>query len=115
MDFCNFFVIFLGPPLCMGGFFRFYGFFGAPGKVAKRVLRFCMVFLGPLVRWQKYFKTFFGMPGYLPDMGFYDFKSFFGACGCDAPTYLNFFGYNMIQYLANCRKNWEGFCASWLC
>ena len=61
--------IFLGPPFVWGGFV-FYGFFGAPGKVAKRFLRFCMVFLGPLVRWQKYFKTFFSMPGYLPDMGF---------------------------------------------
>ena len=62
--------IFFGSPLCMGGFLDFMVFFGAPGKVAKRFLKFCKVFLGPLVRWQKCFKSFFGMPGYLPDMGF---------------------------------------------
>ena len=54
----------------MGGFLDFMVFFGAPGKVAKRFLKFCKVFLGPLVWWQKCFKSFFGMPGYLPDMGF---------------------------------------------
>ena len=62
--------IFLGPPFVWGGFLDFMVFFGAPGKVAKRFLKFCKVFLGPLVRWQKCFKSFFGMPGYLPDMGF---------------------------------------------
>ena len=77
-----------------GGVFRFYGFFGAPGKVAKRFLKFCKVFLGPLVRWQKYFKTFFGMPGYLPDMGFLILRIFLVHVGAMHPHTLIF----LIQY-----------------
>ena len=75
-----------------GGVFRFYGFFGAPGKVAKRFLKFCKVFLGPLVRWQKCFKSFFWYARLFARHGFLIFKSFFGVCECNAPTYVDIFG-----------------------
>ena len=57
-------------------------------------MKFCMVFLGPLVRWQKYFKTFFGMPGYLPDMGFLILRIFLVHVGAMHPHTLIF----LIQY-----------------
>ena len=51
-------------------FCGFYGFFGAPFKVAKRVFVYFVYFFGAPCKEAKSILEFFGMPGYLPGMGF---------------------------------------------